>query len=519
MKKTGLRLLSIFILAALLLVTGCGNGAPPADPTTSGGLSDPGEPREGGEIVLAVTQEPDFLDPYLAEAAGTKEILYNLFEGLVKLETDGSFSPSLAEEYEMAADGRSYRFKLRKGVKFHNGDEMTAEDVIYSLERGAGLLPGADTPLIPEFASIESVSANDAGDEVTVALKHPDVDLIGFLTQAIIPAGYEEQNTHPIGTGPFRFVEYKTQQHVIMEKFADYNGKSKPYLDRVTFRIVPSADAAMVDLQAGKIDIFPYLTMDKASLVEADYDLIETRSNMVQLWALNNKRAPFDDPNVRKALNLAIDKQLVIDTVTYGYGTLLESGMSPAMGDYYNDQINPQHKSDVEEAKRLLSAAGHGNGITLKVTVPANYLVHVQTAEALAAQLAEVNVKLDILPVDWGTWLNNVYMNRDYDSTIIALTFEYAPGSVLGRYTTDSPDNFINFESAAYDELRKQVADELDHEKRVDGYRELQQILYDESASVFLQDPAMLTAVKKELGGYTTYPLYVQDMSTVYYKK
>ena len=385
MKKTGLRLLPSYF-GSSAAGYGCGNGAPPADPTTSGGLSDPGEPREGGEIGLAVTQEPDFLDPYLAEAAGTKEILYNLFEGLVKLETDGSFSPSLAEEYEMAADGRSYRFKLRKGVKFHNGDEMTAEDVIYSLERGAGLLPGADTPLIPEFASIESVSANDAGDEVTVALKHPDVDLIGFLTQAIIPAGYEEQNTHPIGTGPFRFVEYKTQQHVIMEKFADYNGKSKPYLDRVTFRIVPSADAAMVDLQAGKIDIFPYLTMDKASLVEADYDLIETRSNMVQLWALNNKRAPFDDPNVRKALNLAIDKQLVIDTVTYGYGTY----WSPVCRRPWVITIMTKlirSISPMWKRPSVCSAAGHGNGITLKVTVPANYLVHVQTAEALAAQL------------------------------------------------------------------------------------------------------------------------------------
>ncbi|MGI6546324.1 MAG: ABC transporter substrate-binding protein [Fastidiosipilaceae bacterium] len=522
MKKTLKRLISFAALISLLSTAGCGGGKP-SDPTAGSTresvVADLGEPLEGGEVIVAVTQEPDSLDPYLAEAAGTKEIIYNLFEGLVRLEPDGTFSPSLAESFEIAADGRSYEFKLRKGVLFHNGEEMTAQDVIYSLERGAGLLADEPTALIPEFKVIEEIVSDDAGETVTLKLKQPDLDLLGFLTQAIIPAGYTEQNSAPIGTGPFKFVEYKTQRHIVMEKFDDYSGAHPSHLDQVTFKIVPSTDAAMVDLQAGNIDLFPYLTMDKASLVEADYDLIETQSNMVQLWALNNEVAPFDDPNVRKALNLAIDKQLVIDTVTYGYGTLLESGMSPAMGDYYNDTLNPEHEFDREEAKRLLSAAGYENGLTLDVTVPVNYMIHVQTAEALAAQLAEVGVVLNVKPVDWGTWLNNVYMNREYQSTVIALTFQYSPSSVLGRYESAAPDNFINFANERYDEIWSKTVTGIDQQERVEGYRDLQQILYDDSASVFLQDPALLTAVKKELGGYTTYPLYVQDMSAVYYKK
>ena len=144
--------------------------------------------------------------------------------------------------------------------------------------------------MIPEFSSIKDVTADEAGKVVTLHLNRPDLDLLGFLTQAIIPADYEEQNTAPVGTGPFSFVEYKTQQHIILQKNENYTGERKAWLDKVTFKIVPSADAAMVDLQAGKIDVFPYLTMDKAELVAEDFDLIETQSNMVQLWALNNQK-------------------------------------------------------------------------------------------------------------------------------------------------------------------------------------------------------------------------------------
>lgn len=471
---------------------------------------------EGGSVIVGVTQEPDFLDPYLAEAAGTKEIFYNVFEGLLKLESDGSYSPHLASSYSMADDGKSYSFSIREGVRFHNGDEMTSEDVVYSIERGAGIIDG--TAYIPQFSVIDSVTAE--GSEITVQLKTADPDLLGFFTNAIIPADYTEQGTKPVGTGPFVFAEYVQQQRVVLEKNEDYWQAGLPYLDRVEFRILPSADAAFVDLEAGRIDIFPYLTPDKGEQLEDDFDLYVAESNMVQLWALNNEVEPLNDARVRKALNLAVDKEVVIDFIMNGYGEPIHSAMSPAMGEFFNDHLEdeagpPLSTADIDRAKALLTEAGYPDGFEISITVPSNYVIHVQTGEVIAQLLSEIGVTATLEPVDWGTWLERVYVGRSFETTIIALTFEYTPSDVLGRYHSENEANFINFNSEAYDRVWESLPSLMDHEARVEAYHELQQILFEESASVFLQDPATLTAVKKELDGYTIYPQYVQDMAPI----
>lgn len=474
---------------------------------------------EGGSVIVGITQEPDFLDPYLAEAAGTKEVFYNVFEGLLKLETDGRFKPLLSTDYNVGEDGLSYVFDIREGVLFHNGEEMTVEDVVYSISRGAGLIDG--TTYIPQFSVIESVTS--AGLQVTVQLSRRDMDLLGFFTNAIIPADYEDQATSPVGTGPFTFGEYVQQQRVTLNQFEDYWQDGLPHLDEVEFRILPSADSAFVDLEAGRIDIFPYLTADKGRQLEADFNLYQAESNMVQIWALNNAVEPLNDVRVRQALNLAIDKQEIIDLVMFGYGEPIFSGMSPAMGDYYNGNLStadggePADTADVEAARALLLDAGYPDGFELTISVPSNYVVHVQTGEVIVQQLSEIGIDASLEPVDWGTWLERIYSGRSYQSTIIALTSVYSPSDVMDRYVSDSDSNFINFNSADYDAVWNGLSELYEHEDRVAAYHELQQILYDEAASVYIQDPATLTAVKKELDGYTIYPQYVQDLAPIHF--
>lgn len=512
------------VLSAIMLGTAlvaCSPITEPTDSSDSNSGSDPQTTTEpsaqaGGSVIVGVTQEPDFLDPYLAEAAGTKEIFYNVFEGLLKLESDGTYSANLASEFSMAEDGMSYHFTVREGVRFHNGDELTAEDVVFSIERGAGLID--DTAYIPQFAIIESVTAE--GNEVTVNLSSSDPDLLGFFTNAIIPADYTEQATKPIGTGPFVFGEYVQQQRVVLEKNSDYWQEGVPYLDSVEFRILPSADAAFVDLEAGRIDIFPYLTADKSEQLEDQFNLYVAESNMVQVWALNNSVEPLNDPLVRKALNVAVDKDAVIDFIMDGYGEPIHSGMSPAMGEFFNANLSdengaPVSAAQIDLAKDLLAQAGYPDGFDLTITVPSNYVIHVQTAEVIVQQLNAIGVTATLEPVDWGTWLERVYVGRGYETTIIALTFEYTPSDVLGRYHSENEANFINFNSEDYDRVWENLPSIMDHDERVAAYHELQQILYEESASVFLQDPATLTAVKKNLDGYTIYPQYVQDMAPI----
>lgn len=470
---------------------------------------------KGGTAIVGITQEPDFLDPHLAVAAGTKEILFNLFEGLVRLTPEGDFEPCLASEWKIEDEGKALRFQLREGVKFHNGKELTADDVVYSLNRAAGL--DTDKPLIPGLAGITSVEAANDGKEILIKQDAPFPDLISYLTCAIIPADYEEQSEKPVGTGPFMFASYTPQVDLVMNRFEDYWGEDSAYLDSVIFRIYSNMDTAYLELKSGDIDVFPYLSMDKADSLKEEYNIVTGSANMVQIFALNNKREPLDNPEVRKAINLAVDRAKVIELTMGEYGVPLASGMASAMGAYFNDALGQELTTDVEEAKAVLKEAGFPDGIDFTLTVMSNYQIHVDTANILAAQLKEAGIRVKIETVDWGTWLERVYAGRDFDSTVVALTFDYTPSDVLHRYGSGSDDNFINFKSDAFDQLVEESSKETDHEKRVTLFREMQKILFEENASVFLQDPLNLTAVRKALDGYKQYPAYVQDLSLVYF--
>jgi peptide/nickel transport system substrate-binding protein len=470
--------------------------------------------KYGGSVVLGITQEPKIFDPHTAVAAGDKEILFNVFEGLVKCTSTGDFVPALATEYSISADAMTYTFTIRQGVLFHNGKTMTSDDVVYSLSRAAGLDTG--TPLVAALSGIASV-VKSGTDKVIVTLKSPDAELIPFFTTAIIPDDVADIGKTPIGTGPFVFDSYTVGQSVILTKNNKYWQSGLPYLDKVTFKITADMDAAFIELKSGTIDIFPYLTNDKAQQITANYNIVTGGTNMVQIFALNNAVKPFDNPLVREAINYAVDKDTLIQQVTDGYGTKLVTGMSPAMGSYYDKSLDNSYTYDVDKAKALLTQAGYPDGFTSTVTVPSNYVIHVNTAVVLAEQLKKVGITLNIKSVDWATWLSDVYTGRNFDSTVIALTSEYSPRDVLSRYVSTSDSNFINFNDPAFDETYAKIMSASNDSQRVELYHQLLAILVKDSSSVYLQDPSNIVAVKKDLTGYMVYPIYVQDLSTVHY--
>jgi len=467
----------------------------------------------GGDVVLGITQEPKIFDPHTAVAAGDKEILFNVFEGLVKCTAAGDFVPALATDYTISEDALTYSFTIRQGVLFHNGKPMTSDDVVFSLRRAAGLTTG--TPLVAALSGIASVEKSGT-DKVIVTLKSPDAELIPFFTAAIIPDDVEDIGKTPIGTGPFVFESYTIGQSVILTKNAKYWQEGVPYLDKVTFKITADMDAAFIELKSGTIDIFPYLTDDKAQQITSAYNIVSGGTNMVQVFALNNAVEPFNNPLVREAMNYAVDRDAVI-TQTAASGIKLTTGMSPAMGDYYDTALDGSFPYDPAKAKELLAQAGYPDGFTTSVTVPSNYVIHVNTAVVLAEQLKKVGITLEIKSVDWATWLSDVYTARNYDSTVIALTSEYSPRDVLSRYVSTSESNFMNFNSSSFDEIYAKILSASDEAQRIELYHQLLAILVKDSSSVYLQDPSNIVAVKKDLTGYMVYPIYVQDLSTVHY--
>ncbi|MDE7300110.1 MAG: ABC transporter substrate-binding protein, partial [Lachnospiraceae bacterium] len=251
MKKHGKILPALLLVLGLAVLGGCSDESSSDDPNKGGAdkvNAATGEPEFGGSIVVGITQDLDSLDPHKARSAGTEEVLFNIFEGIVKPDKDGNLVPAVASDVVIAEDGMSYTFTLREGVKFHNGELVTAEDVVYSLKRCAGLLETND-PEVKVTSALSCISEIEASTDaagksiITIKLSEANTELLGYLTGAIIPKNYDRQNEAPVGTGPFRFVSYTRLQNFVIEKNPDYYG-TPAYLDKVTFKISADTDAA-----------------------------------------------------------------------------------------------------------------------------------------------------------------------------------------------------------------------------------------------------------------------------------
>lgn len=507
------KLLTVFLLSALTVLCACKDGTnQEGTPNISSDT-----PGYGGSIVVGITQDLDSLDPHVAMAAGTDEVLFNVFEGLVKPDKDGNFVEAVASSYTISEDALVYTFTLRENVKFHNGKTVTVDDVVYSLKRCAGLLDVQD-PNVKVESALSIIADISAPDEKTVilTLSQPNTELLCYLTGAIIPCDYDAQAIVPVGTGPFRFVSYSPLESFVMERFEDYYG-TKAFLDRVTFKIYANTDAAFMELMAGKIDIFPYLTEEQSAQLTEKYRIDIGSTNLVQALFLNNAEAPFDDPLVRQALCYAVNRQEILTMLSGGHGSIIGSNMFPGMTEYYNKDLETYYSLDIEKAKQLLADAGYPNGIEITITVPSNYQYHMDTAQVLVEQLKAAGITAKIKPVEWATWMSEVYTNRNFQATIVGIDSNLAPGDILKRYVSTAENNFINYKSDEFDLIYNTAITSTEAATKVANYKEAQAILCKDAASVYLQDPASLTAVNKKLGGYVRYPIYAQDMSIVYF--
>ena len=528
------RRISVYFMTALLLMTalgGCAGGTqkPSEDKSSlestvaesSQSTNTATEPVYGGKVVVGIQQDMDSLDPHKATAAGTKEILFNIFEGLVKPDPNGNLINAVASDYSISEDGLTYTFTLREGVKFHNGNNVTTEDIKYSLERASGLLDGT--------ALISSLSADKGGitkvdilndNTVQVSVSSANLELIYSFTAAIIPAGSgEDPEAQPVGTGPFSFVSYKPQESVVLKKNADYWQKGLPYLDEVDFKIVNSADTALLELQGGSIDVYPYLTDSQATELQGKLQVLAAPSNVVQALFLNNADETLQDVRVRQAICYALDRDSINDFVFGGNAAVVSCAMLPTMQSYYEDLNSVYGTSgNAEKAKELLTEAGYPDGIDFTIQVPSNYEVHMQTAEVVAEHLNAANIHTTVVPVEWETWLSDVYTGRKYQGTISGITTDTTPGYLLNRFQTESSKNFINYSNADFDATYAKAAASLDLAEKAGYYKELQKLMAEDAGTAFLSVPPITVAIKPELEGYTFYPVYVQDMSVVRYK-
>ena len=304
--------LALLLVAALTVVLGgCQDGkdgkADSSDTTSSQVSTEStptGEPVMGGSITVGIPQDiEDSLDPHKSVAAGTKEILFNIYEGLVKPDEEGNLNDAVAESHSISEDGKVYTFKLRNGVKFHDGTTVTAEDVKYSIERCAGI-NGDGTPLVEAFSNVDKVEIPDEST-IDIYLKEADTEFLAYLTVAIVPEHVEDLEADPVGTGPFHYVSRSPQENIVLEKFSDYwDTENQAYLDKVTFRIVKDSNAVVTNLKSGTLDMYARLSSTQtAQLAEdSDFTIYDGGMNLVQALYLNNAVEPLNNVKVRQAL-------------------------------------------------------------------------------------------------------------------------------------------------------------------------------------------------------------------------
>jgi len=517
----GFALLVLALFALTVALGGCAGdrGVAPEDnngPSETGNTPPVGTPIQGGEIVVGIAQDLDSsLDPHrmvAAGTAGTREVFFNVFEGLVKPTPDGELIPAVAEDFTV--DGTLYTFTLRDGVTFHNGDLVTVDDIVFSIQRSAD-----ETSVYTFVPALSVVTRVEATDHRTVEIEiaEPDNEFLALLTVAIIPADHEDHARNPIGTGPFWFVSHTPQENVVIERFDGYWG-SPAYLDRVTFRIFAGGEAVVMALAAGSIDLASHLTADMVRQLPPDYYYLVGAMNLVQALYLNHAVEPLDNLLVRQALNYATDIRQIMDILSDGMGHPVGSSMYPAFARYFHEGLVDFYPHNPERARELLAQAGFPDGFDLTITVPGVYTPHVITAEVLVEQFRAVGVNAVIELVEWTWWLSEVRGNRNFQSTVIGLDARSMTArAMLERFETGAGGNFINFSSERFDETFALARAAADSDEQVRLYRELQEILAEEAANVYLQDLVNLVAINGRLAGFRFYPLYVMDMSTVHF--
>lgn len=486
--------------------TGTADAAKPAEVATA--ATGETTAAEGGEFVFGIASEVYNFDPFESTTADSRAICFNIYDGLMKITPEGAFEPGLAQEYTMSDDATVYTFTLRDGVKFHNGKTMEMADVLFSIQK-------AIDAKIKGYDKIASFEATD-DKTVQITLAAPDTGFLAYMTQAIVPDGSEDLASNPVGAGPFKFEEFEEQDHVTLAKFEDYWGE-KPHLDKVTVRFVANSSEMMIAFQAGTINGFDASAGVSAQVDDTNARLYARNSNAVQLLALNNDSEYFKDEKVRQALSYAVDRDNIIETVNFGYGVKIGTGLIPGLAKYYDSSMDDYYTTDAAKAKELLKEAGYEDGFEFTVTVPSNYQVHIDTAQVLVNQLAAIGVTMNIKEVDWATWLESVYTNRNYEATIISLDGSFAyPTAFLARYESTSSSNFVNFKSDDFDKAYNAATTSTNDEEQVKLFKECQQILTKEAASVYLEDISSIYVYSMDFDGFVSYPLYAYDFSAIY---
>jgi peptide/nickel transport system substrate-binding protein len=477
----------------------------------------PDKPVMGGRLNMGLLVEPPALDPFHQAADARIRVTVLIYQGLFYESPSGTAEPLLAESYKVSDDGLVYTIKIRQGVKFHNGADMTVKDVVYSYNYIRDAKNGS--PGAGDFSMIADIKAVDP-TTVEVRLTAPNASLpmtMGNKYGGVVPAGYFDNenakklmNQQSVGTGPFKLVEFAPNAYITLDKNADYWEKGVPYLDGIDFAILPNSASMLVALRNQRVDLI------KLNRPQDVQQVKEVKNLEVERWPSLNQAAvdlgaetePLGDVRVRQAISLAVDKKEIMKASIGEYGTVLgtvPAGLQKLWG-LPLDQV-PMQGPDIEASKKKLEEAGKADGFTLKLTTINGYDWMDPAAVTLRQQLAKVGITVDIQRVDLGVWIDNFRSSR-MGFTFNDWATQPDPNLLFYRHFHKKPEgaDFRNWNNDEASKLLDEGRAASDPKKRHEIYDEFQKILAETAPTIMLFSPDHITVRSQKVQNYEQHP-------------
>jgi peptide/nickel transport system substrate-binding protein len=535
MKKKSFWSLLLLLTIAFVLAA-CNTSSDGGDSNNNEGTDDGDDNTSSTPQVLVFGRGGDSvaLDPGIVTDGESFKVTQNLFETLLNFgEQDTTIKPGLAKEWTVSDDGLTYTFKLQEGVKFHDGTDFNAEAVIKNVNRWkAGNKEQFyyfNSMFKAEGADVITDVKADGDYTVIFTLSRPQAPFLKNLAMSPFgiasPTAFEKDGDkfgqNPVGTGPFKFVEWRPNETITIEKFDDYWQEGLPKLDRVIFQVFQDNTARLNALIAGEIDLADGVNPSDGKTVEANaaLQLIERPSMNIGYLGLTNTRPPFDDKLVRQAVNYAINKQAIVDAFFEGRAQVAANPMPPSISGY-NKDIEP-YPYDPEKAKALLAEAGYdGKEIELwAMPVARPYMPDAaKVAEVIKKNLEDVGIPAKIVSFEWATYLEKA-KNGEADAFMLGWTGDNGDADNF-IYTLLDKDNIGSNNYAYYSndevhDLLIAAQSETDEAKRIELYKQAQVIIHDDAPWVPLAHSTPLLAAKAGVKGFKPHPTGSDKLANV----
>ena len=461
-------------------------------------------------VILGMILEPTSLDPTMAPAAAIGEVvLYNILEGLTKINVDGTISPLLAESWKMDADGKAYTFKLRKGVKFQDGTQFDSAAVKFSFDRAKDP-KSTNKAKGAVFNNISHIATPDA-HTVVLVLNNPDGNFLfrmGENTAVILhPDSAASAATKPIGTGPYKLDSWAKGTAVTLSKWDGFRDANAIKLKKVTFRFINDSAAQVAALLAGDIDGMPrFQSPQSLKQFQADKRFVVEMGSTAGkgIMTINNRKKPFDDVRVRRALSHAVDKKAFIDGVFEGLAKPIGSHMAPTDAGYV--ELSGLYAYDPEKAKALLKEAGVQTPLNVTLTLPPPPYAR-KGGEILAAQLAKVGIVAKIENVEWAQWLGGTFKGN-FDLTVINHV------EPLDYMNYANAQYYWGYDSKAFRDLAAKHSSTTAAKERTQLFGDMQRMIAKDAVNVFLFNASNTAVYRKGLKGlWSSSPIFANDMA------